>query len=149
MPTKTGYMLRPRTDVKKGSKYRGLSGSKYGNRRTQVDGIWFDSKGEAEHYKILKLREEAGEIHSIELQPGFRFMHKGEYLKMRSKGYPNGRTIKYKADFSFIENGKRVVQDFKGYDTDVSRLKRALVELFHGIRIQIITVPGGKPFNDF
>ena len=43
--------------------------SKYGNRFTIVDGIRFDSRAEADRYRVLRLRERAGEISELELQP--------------------------------------------------------------------------------
>ena len=45
--------------------------SKYGNRKTEVDGIVFDSKKEAERYRDLKLLERAGDIRELVLQPSF------------------------------------------------------------------------------
>ena len=102
----------------------GLGQHKYNAVRIEVDGHKFASKREASHYQELKLFERAGDIHGLKLQPKFWFMHQsGEYLKIRSKGYPNG---------------KRFVQDVKGFDTDVSRLKRSMMELFHGIQVEVV-----------
>jgi hypothetical protein len=44
--------------------------SKFHAKRTQVDGIWFDSKAEAGRYGELKLLERAGEIEDF-LPPAF------------------------------------------------------------------------------
>lgn len=117
----------------------GLGQHKYNAVRIEVDGHKFASKREASHYQELKLFERAGDIHGLKLQPKFWFMHQsGEYLKIRSKGYPNGRRVSYIADFEFVRNNKRVVQDVKGFDTDVSRLKRSMMELFHGIQVEVV-----------
>ena len=43
--------------------------SKYRNKKTELDGIAFDSKREAERYAELKLLERAGEISYLQLQP--------------------------------------------------------------------------------
>ena len=61
--------------------YRSIAGkprrNKFGARKTVVGGITFDSKREAEYYAELKLREKAGEVHEIELQPEFRLIVNG------------------------------------------------------------------------
>ena len=116
----------------------GLGQHKFNAMRVEVDGKTFDSKREARHYQELCLLERAGEIHGLKLQPKFWFTHNGEALKIRSKGYPNGRRVAYVADFEFVRSNKRVVQDVKGMDTDISRLKRALMELHHGIVVEVI-----------
>ena len=45
--------------------------SKYGNKKTIVDDIEFDSIAEARRYRELKLLEAAGEIEGLVLQPPF------------------------------------------------------------------------------
>jgi hypothetical protein len=103
--------------------------SKYGNRKTVVNGIEFDSAKEANRWAILKLRERAGEISHLERQPVFYFIIKGEPLKSAS-----GRKLFYKADFSYFEGEKRVVEDVKSEPTrtDIYKLKKALVEHIYG-----------------
>lgn len=86
----------------------------------------------------LRLREHAGEISNLELQPKFKLGSDESPVLIRSKGYPNGRRASYKADFRYLEKGKVVVEDAKGMDTPVSRLKRAIVEAQYGIRIVLI-----------
>ena len=39
--------------------------SKYGNRRVEIDGIWFDSQHEANFYMELMLRVKAGELKTV------------------------------------------------------------------------------------
>ena len=82
--------------------------NKYRNRKTIVDGIKFDSKAEAKRYIELKLLQKNGLITNLQLQPRFELQpgyknNKGE----------NIRAITYKADFSYIENGKMIVEDVK------------------------------------
>ncbi|MGO3751192.1 MAG: DUF1064 domain-containing protein [Peptoniphilaceae bacterium] len=98
--------------------------SKYKAKKTKVDGITFDSRKEANRYKELKLLERAGVIKSLELQP--KFLLQEEYIK-------DGKTIKeitYKADFMYYdgEKNKVVIEDVKGFKTDVYRLKKKLFE---------------------
>ena len=40
-------------------------GSKYGNKKTEVDGITFDSKKEAHRYEVLRFYEENGLISDL------------------------------------------------------------------------------------
>ncbi len=119
---------------------RTFGGNKYNARRVVVDGIKFDSQGEANRYQQLLLLEKAGEITDLKRQPFFYFVHPvtKKHLVIKSKGYPNGRKVKYVADFSYRTADGLVVEDYKGFDTDVSRLKRAMMELFHGITVRIV-----------
>lgn len=96
--------------------------SKYNARKTEVDGIVFDSRKEAEFYCQAKLFAKAGIITKIErqvayeLQPAFRHAGKAE------------RAIKYIADFRLTYNDGHVeVVDVKGMKTEAYRLKRKLL----------------------
>lgn len=96
--------------------------SKYRNKKAQIDMYVFDSVRESQRYKELKLLERAGEISNLELQP--RFLLQDSFKK-------NGRTfrkIEYVADFKYIENGKTIVEDVKGIQTDVFKLKHKIFE---------------------
>lgn len=97
--------------------------SKYGNKPTEVDGIRFASKREAHRYTELKLLERAGKISALRLQPAF---------PLDVNGVP---VCHYRADFAYVENGRRVVEDSKGYRTDVYKIKRALMKAIHGVEI--------------
>lgn len=112
---------------------------KFNAKRTEVDGVLFDSAKEAKRYSELKLLQRAGKIRELRLQPKYSFFVKGEPIKIKSSGYPNGRQVSYIADFEYIEgNGLLVVEDVKGYDTAVSRLKRAMFEALYQIPVTII-----------
>lgn len=108
--------------------------SKYHARRTEIDGITFDSAAEARRYGELKLMQAAGEIAGLELQPSFRIDVNGQHI------------CTYKADFRYLDgavlmtdgaNGytKTVYEDVKGMRTPVYRLKKKLVEALYGIEI--------------
>lgn len=115
--------------------------SKYGAKRTSLDGISFDSKAEADRYAALKLRERAGAITHLQLQPSYELkIAPDKPIKIRSKGNPGGRRIVYKADFRYfdVERGRVVVEDVKGQDTPLSRLKRAIVEVYYGVVVEIV-----------
>jgi hypothetical protein len=51
--------------------------SKFGNKKTQVDGLWFDSAWEARHYQELKLLELAGCIRKLQRQVKFVLTMRG------------------------------------------------------------------------
>lgn len=96
--------------------------NKYGNIKTVIDGIKFDSKRESERYLELKLLEKAGEISDLKLQPRFILQHGFKY---------NGKTIRaitYTADFQYKEkeNKREVVEDVKGVETAVFKIKKKM-----------------------
>ena len=110
--------------------------SKYRAIKTEVDGIMFDSKKEAGRYVELKKRLDAGIIQDLKLQPKFDCIINGKKI------------CTYRADFEYLlvdEIGPQgqisyyVVEDVKGYKTDVYKLKKKLVEaLFSGTKINEI-----------
>lgn len=97
---------------------------KYHSKKTTVDGIEFDSKKEAKRYCELKMLEKAGKIKDLRLQ--YQFVLQPPFRK-------NGKTIRaitYVADFVYLdlERCKNIVEDVKGYKTDVYQLKKKLFE---------------------
>ena len=107
--------------------------SKYKNKKTQVDMYVFDSAKEAKRYKELKLLERAGEISNLELQPRFLLQ---ESFRKNGRVY---RMIEYIADFQYIENGKTIVEDVKGIQTDVFKLKHKIFEkIYPNLELKII-----------
>ncbi len=124
---------------------------KYGNKKVTYDGIEFDSRKEARRYEELKLLERAGKIQGLELQKVFelipaQYEATGErYTKGINKGLFKKRLVEravtYKADFYYIENGKAVVEDIKGFVDPASgsyaryTIKRKLMLYVHGIKI--------------
>lgn len=96
--------------------------NKYKNKKTQVDMYVFDSAKEAQRYRELKLLEKVGEISNLKLQPRFLLQ---ESFKKNGTTY---RKIEYVADFKYIESGKTIVEDVKGLQTDVFKIKHKLFE---------------------
>jgi len=96
--------------------------SKYRNKKTIVDGIPFDSKKEARRYQELKLMTRGGLIKKLELQPEF------EILPAYRRNGKKIEKIKYIADFKYIDTkrGITVVEDVKGFKTDVYKLKKKM-----------------------
>lgn len=100
--------------------------NKYGNIKTTIDGITFDSKAEARRYQELKLLEKAGEINTLKLQPIFPLV-----VNNQSVGT-------YIADFSYTNrDGSLVVEDVKGVRTAVFNLKARLMKAIHNIEVKI------------
>ena len=114
--------------------------NKYGAKKAEVDGIKFDSKKEAGRYMELLMLQHAKQITGLELQPKYPLMVGHDRpVKSRTARYPKGRTVSYFADFLYYnEKGALVVEDVKGMDTDVSRIKRACVEAYYRIEIILI-----------
>ena len=106
--------------------------SKYSSAKTDVDGITFDSKKEAEFYAELKLRERAGKIFHLRLQPRYLLQ---EAFKHEGKQY---NKMEYVADFEYIENGETVVIDVKGFKTAVYMLKKKLFLYKYGDKVKFI-----------
>lgn len=103
--------------------------AKYGNVKTTVDGVTYDSKREAAYAQELKLREKAGEVGGIELQKVFPLIAPG--------GFVVGA---YRADFAFWDHKEdrfRVI-DVKGFDTPLSRWKRKHVKVQYGVEVEIV-----------
>lgn len=105
--------------------------SKYGNQKTIVDGIKFDSKHEAYRYVELKLMERTGLIKNLRLQVPFELIPN---LKDKN-GKLLERKATYVADFVYELNGQQVVEDAKGCRTDVYKLKKKLMLERYGIVI--------------
>lgn len=110
---------------------KGTGKSKYRNVRTEVDGIVFDSKREAERYGHLKLLQKVGSIRGLRLQVPYS-------LKVN-----DCVVCEYIADFVYEERHlasgewREVVEDCKGVQTDVFKLKSALMRAIHKICIRL------------
>lgn len=94
--------------------------SKYNAVKTDVDGVTFDSRKEAERYKYLMMLQSAGVISDLRLQPRYllqdSFIYDGKKI----------RKIEYIADFEYHQDGDIIVEDVKGYKTDVYKIKKKL-----------------------
>lgn len=112
--------------------------SKYGNKKTTYKGIKFDSKGECERYKELKLLENIGKIEELKTQVKFKLQPS---YKIGNKTI---RAITYVADFTYYSIKKKngiefrdfIVEDFKGYKTPVYRIKKKMFEYKYGVEIK-------------
>lgn len=101
--------------------------SKYHNRKTDVQGITFDSCKEANRYQELLYMQKAGLIRNIELQPRYDLVVNSQKL-----GF-------YKADFRYemVDTSSVVVEDVKSpaTRTPLYVLKRKLVKALYNVEV--------------
>lgn len=100
---------------------------KYGNRKTVVDGITYDSAKESRRVGELRLLERAGAISDLTVQPKFPLRVNGKLV------------CTYVADASYREDGGLVVEDVKSAATRKNRayrIKNKLFEALHGFPIR-------------
>ena len=109
--------------------------NKYGARKmTAPDGQVFDSVKEYHQWGCLKLLERAGKISDLKRQV--------KYVLIPAQRDQTGKVVEremsYIADFEYfdLERGVKVVEDCKGYKTEVYRIKKKLMLWVHGIRIK-------------
>lgn len=126
--------------AQKAQRYKGLPKSsekefyaknKYHNRRVTVCGEKFDSKKEAERWLVLREMQRRGEILGLARQQRYELI---------PAQYRNGecveRAVFYYADFCYVKDGELVVEDTKGFRTDVYKIKRKLMLERYNIRIK-------------
>lgn len=127
---------------------------KYGNKKITRDGITYDSMKEYRRSRELSLLEKAGSITDLKRQVEFELIPAqfeeiptGEiYKRGEKKGQPKMKrvcveqSVKYLADFSYIKNGQKVVEDVKSKATKTEAyvIKRKLMLYKYGIKIQEI-----------
>ena len=101
--------------------------SKYNNIKVKSDGYTFDSKFEAQRYRELKLLARSGSISDLKLQPKYILTHPNNIKTSKNKsGKMKVRSITYISDFEYIKDGKIIVEDVKGFETAIYKLKRTM-----------------------
>lgn len=97
--------------------------NKYGARKTVCGaGHQHDSKVEARRCGELHLLQRAGEIAELVVQPQYWFVINGTAVI-----HENGRRCGYRADFSYTERGKFIVEDVKGAYRDAAWVLRKAI----------------------
>lgn len=111
----------------------GQARPKYGNAKAEVDGIRFDSRKEALRYEYLLHLLRCGVISDLRLQPQFTLQE--SYLTETGERV---RAIRYTADFSYIQDGKKIVEDVKSSATRTKEYlrNRKFMRSIYGIDIQ-------------
>jgi hypothetical protein len=102
--------------------------AKHGNKKTirivNKEVVTFDSLKEARRFDELYLLLKAKKIDELKLQPKFLLMEKQKH---------NGKTyqsVSYIADFSYIKDGKKIVEDVKSEHTKTLSTYRVKVKWF-------------------
>lgn len=108
-------------------------GSKYGNKKWELDGKTFDSQREARRYQELRWMLRQGLITDLRLQVPFELIP-----SQKRDGKVVERPVTYIADFVYKENGEDVVEDVKSPATRTPQyiIKRKLMLWEFGIRIR-------------
>ena len=102
---------------------------KYKNKKIEVDGRIFDSQKEAQRYLYLREEEKQGLIKDLACQTRFDYKLNGKKIFF------------YKADFTYVREGKVHVEDVKSAFTEklpLFRLKKKIIEAIYDLEIEII-----------
>ena len=109
--------------------------NKYNAKKTEVDGIVFDSKRESEYYMKYREMFVKGEIKNLQRQVKYTLM----------EAYTNGegkkiRKMEYVADFVYEDlEGKTHIIDTKGVITDKFKLKKKIFDYkYYPLYIEIV-----------
>lgn len=109
--------------------------NKYGAKKVVVDGEVFDSRKEYYRWCDLRLLERAGKISDLKRQVKYVLIP-----SQRQDGKLIEREVSYIADFEYMENGMKVVEDVKGYKRGAAyqlfSIKRKLMLHLFGIRVK-------------
>lgn len=128
---------------------------KYGNHKVTYMGHTFDSEGEMARFIFLSNRAKEGEISELKTQVEFLLIppqYKTEIKHLKTKDKEVQRLIErpcsYRADFTYMRDGKLVVEDFKGVSrgrfstqTPDFKIKKKLLLYVHGIEVEIVSNP--------
>ena len=120
--------------------------SKYGNKKTYVDGIKFDSLKEARYYIYLRDLQRKGDISGLRLQVPFELLpdiYEDATIRLKTREKTVTKkvqsAVRYFADFVFFQDGKEVVVDVKSAATrkkDAYVLKKKMMRALLGIKIE-------------
>lgn len=102
-----------------------MNRNKYNARGIHEDGYYFDSQMELRRYRELKLLIAAGVIRDLEIHPRYDFEKNGVLITT------------YRPDFVYVlaDTGAQVVEDVKGVQTEVYKIKKKLMKAFYGLEV--------------
>ena len=123
--------------------WRYYNRNKYGNTKTEVDGIIFDSAKEARRWQELRLAERADAIRDLRRQVKYELIPAQREPDQRGarggiiKGKLLERAVYYTADFVYYDMaaGRIIAEDTKGFKTKDYIIKRKLMLHNYGIKI--------------
>jgi ribosomal protein S8 len=103
----------------------------------------YDSRKEAKRAEILKLLQRQGLISDLQEQVVYELIPKQTEIvevqlkkSVKQKEICIERACTYIADFTYTENGVKVVEDCKGMRLPDYKIKRKLMLFIHGIKIK-------------
>ena len=119
--------------------------NKYGNKSLVVNGIKYDSKKELRVLNDIVSMEKGGLVRDVVFKTTYTFEVNGEPIryisdKVNKDGSRKlGRILTWTDDVSFYdcELGYRRIIDVKGFQTDVFKMKRALMKAVNGIDVEL------------
>lgn len=127
---------------------------KYGNTKTTFRGMEYDSKRERDRHIFLLNAEREGTISDIRRQVTFHLLpaqyetvEKQLKTKTKQVNVCVERAVDYIADFTYMKDGKLVVEDTKIAKKLLPPeyvLKRKMMLYFHGIKIKEVYKPTDK-----
>lgn len=102
--------------------------NKYGAKRCEIDGYKFASIKEATEYRNLKLELAAGSISDLEIHPTYPII------------INEIEVCKVVLDFAYFDKrvGKKRYIDTKGFEIELSKLKKKLLEAQNNILVEWI-----------
>ena len=113
--------------------YKKIKTPKYRNKKVETADGKFDSIKEKNRYDELLLLEKDGIITDIRRQVKFELIP-SQYDEYEGKVAE--RALSYIADFVYIQNGERIVEDCKGYRTETYKIKKKLMLWIFGVKIR-------------
>jgi hypothetical protein len=97
--------------------------TKYRAKKQVVDGITFASRAEARRYIELNFLQQVGDVSGLKLQVPF-VLAPAVLIRGAKRKSP---ALRYVADFVYMRDGVRVIEDVKGALTQAYRIKRHLM----------------------
>jgi hypothetical protein len=106
--------------------------SKYSNTKTNG----YDSKKESKRAGVLKMLNKGGAISELQEQVPFVLAPAQYVTNTKGKQVCARRELKYIADFVYIQNGLKIVEDCKGFKTKEYIKKKNLMKRIFDIEIK-------------
>lgn len=111
--------------------------NKYASRPLRCQaGVMHQSTSEARRCDELHLMQKGGLIRDLEAHPQVRF-------RLDVAGH---HICDYLADFVYFDNerNEQVVEDVKGFQTEISKFKLKLMAAVHGVNVELVRSSRGR-----
>jgi hypothetical protein len=108
---------------------------KYHNKKTTLNGIVFDSAGEAKRWSDLMMLQRAGKIMDLTRQFPIDLMS-GTRLVGETRARPAIRLV---VDYRYfdLKANELIYEDYKGMETRESRMKRHMAKVLRNIDVRL------------